>query len=219
MVKCGRDNIGICNPLVKAPPVTPKGPVVEKAYCGNGFVIVDDIGDICKNANNGETPVCCAFAGSTELQSARIAEKSSVPFLYKGRTLFEPKEYRCQDSLTEICNGEYVRGLCSGPGNIQCCITDQIRCKHPDTKYFCRDTEHCISDGGSIKDNQCPDPDKPGQQSNYECCTIEKPYNENDKGNNAGKVSPSGKYGSCTLTGNAYSDKPARGSLELTVGD
>lgn len=217
VVECGRNDIGICNPVVKAPPAAPKGPLIEKEYCGNGFVIVDDVGDICRSANDGQTPVCCAFAGGAELQSARIAEKADVPFLYKGRTLFEPKEYRCQE-ITTKCDGEYVRGLCPQTDpNIQCCITDKIRCKSPNSEYFCRDTSHCIKDGTALAtiDNICPDPDTPTRESSYECCPLEEPFRED----NSGKQEPAKDHGSCMLTGNTYSEEPVFGKLELTVGD
>lgn len=217
VIQCGRNNIGICNP--KAFFVDPKSGSIEIPYCGNGFEIINDDGK-CKGANNGQTTVCCVPAISTALEKAAITGRSEAPFLYKGRTLFEPKEYRCQDSRTEICNGEYVKGLCPSDDYTQCCITDAIRCKRPENNYFCRDNEHCPVNGQDvvIKDNQCPDPDTPSRQSNYECCTIEKPYNENEKGNNAGKVPPSGKYGSCYLTGTPYTDKPVFGKLEVSIG-
>lgn len=218
IVSCGRNNVGICNPP-ESRFDEETGRIDNFPYCGNGFVQIEDIGEACKKANS-QTPICCALAESIVLEKARITSRAEVPFLYKGKILFEQKEYQCQDSRTEICNGEYARGLCPGPDYVKCCITDAIRCKRPDTNYFCRDSDHCPVNGGDIiiKDNQCPDPDKPGQQSNYECCTIDKPYNENEEGNNAGKVAFSGKYGSCYLTGITYTDEPLVGKLEVSSG-
>lgn len=208
IVNCGKGLQGICNSPIS---VVQAGGLLDRPYCGNGFVIIDDFNSDCKKVNNGETTVCCAFATSEVLQSSHLAEKVEVPFLYKGKTLFEPREYRCQYSTTESCIGEYVSGLCGdqekADSNIKCCITDEIRCKQPNSGYFCRDDSHC-SDG--IVDNMCPDPDMP--RSTYECCKSKQAYKED----NQGKAEPSGKYGSCVLWGTSYSGEPVVGRLEMT---
>ncbi len=223
IVQCGKGKVGICNPtLIKLTPENKGQPVTVIPYCGNGFELIDDNGN-CKDANNGATPVCCAIIGGAQLEKASVTQKADAAFLYKGKTLFEQKEYSCQDSRNEKCDGEYVRGLCPGrPDYVQCCLTDEIRCKiskgNEDGKYFCRDNSHCPGDRKNIIDNVCPDPDLPGVQSSYECCKAEEPYKED----NTGKAEPKNNWGSCYLTLRAgssfyYNADPVEGKLEVST--
>lgn len=214
VVQCGRNKAGICNAAVSI--VGPEGQLTDLPHCGNGFVQIADTNEDCKGTNNGFTPTCCAPAEGSALEKARIAQRAEAPLLYKGGTLFEEKEFQCQD-ITEPCSGEYVSGLCPGhPNSVQCCVTDEIRCKafngdHSFNKYFCRDTTHCSGTGVDTIDNLCPDPNNLGRQSSYKCCTLENPHKEQNAGTGKSK-------GPCYLRGTPYTAEPVLGILEAATG-
>ena len=207
LVRCGLDGQGICQPLLdKDDP---------SKHCVGIFTEIPDSGNDCQKANSGLSPYCCTPVTSKAATDVQATQKADVPILYKGLTLFEPKYYKCQDSRTDICNGEYVSGLCGGNHYIKCCVTDQIKCKPPNSNNFCMDQSDCLSIGGTTADNLCPDPNSPGNPSVYKCCTGKaNPFTDDS----TGKGQPSVDYGNCYLAGNPYTDAPLSGTLEVTTG-
>ena len=210
IVPCGRT--GICAEWGSGG-FSSVNPEAAIGSCNIGMTPVSDGDKTCKGTNDGRTPVCCASLETlfTEPGRERIA---TVPLLYRGPALFEPKQYQCQ-SIFSRCDGEYVSGLCESAygENVQCCVTDIIRCKPPNSKYLCRDAganqpavEHCPTSAGLIGDeNSCPKPD------NYRCCKIEKP----PKIDQNTLEEPENK-GPCFIDGTPYYDKVSA-ELEVTV--
>ncbi len=205
IVRCGNNDIGICSGIYYGE----RGSV----SCYTGLTdLGSEASKECKGTNDGETPVCCVLETSVfeEEGQARIAR---VPFLYRGPALFEPKEYNCQ-SIFSKCSGEYVTGLCDDlrNPNVQCCITDIIRCAPPNNNYLCRDTnqgpEHCptqLIDTLDKPTKTCPGPET------YRCCKIEEPPEIDQSTLNEPEV-----LGKCILDGQPYYDE-VLGELEVKV--
>ena len=206
--QCG-DNKGICSGIFLT---YDENTSTIVSSCNAGLVPLGKEADKqCKDANDGNTPYCCAPL--TSLFEEEGQERTArIPFLYRGPALFEPKEYNCQ-SVFSKCNGEYINGLCDylGNPNVQCCITDTIRCAPPNSKYLCRDTntgpEHCPA---SIIDTLDKPKTCPGPET-YRCCKIEDPPELDQSTLDDPKV-----LGKCILDGQPYYDQ-VLGELEVKV--
>ncbi|MBI4163130.1 MAG: hypothetical protein HY513_05590 [Candidatus Aenigmarchaeota archaeon] len=209
IVKCGDNDAGICSGIEFG-----EGGSIS---CYAGLVSLEGADKICKNTNDGNTPICCA--PQTSLFEERGQERvARVPFLYRGPALFEPKEYNCQ-SIFSKCSGEYITGLCDrfGNPNVQCCISEPIRCAPPNSKYLCRDTNtgcptQLIDPVGSAK--TCPGPET------YRCCKIENPPEQTDASGVTSLDQPTLEepkvLGKCILDDTPYYDQ-VLGELEVKV--
>ena len=204
IVPCGENNIGYCDAL------TPHifamfGAKTKK--CGEGRLRLESGEAACIDTNEGMTPVCCAPLTEVVQTSTKLSSTAEFPLLYKGKTLYEPKNFECHDN-TEQCSGEYVQNLCIyQPANVRCCVTEEIHCKPPHEDYVCMNFDHCTGTivEGADGDKLCPGP------SNYVCCNTNKHYKETANGEQQESK------GSCTLGDEAYSGEPFQGSVMLTV--
>lgn len=177
--------------------------------CGAGRFRFEDVENECESTNGGETPVCCVPIEYDALKEIGRVTSAEIPLIYKGKTLYEPKNYDCFDINSQACDGEYVRDLCAGPENIQCCIDDVVHCESPREDYVCMDVEHCNGEvlEGENNEKLCPGP------QNYVCCSTNEPAIDENY-NPANNAEP---QGTCTLGGNAYTGEPFMGTAEITV--
>ncbi|MFC2143439.1 hypothetical protein ACFLQN_03500 [Candidatus Aenigmatarchaeota archaeon] len=207
----GGELIGICTYKqinIVSDPGEP-GYVTEYKECGAGRLLLDEeeYTQQCEGTNEDNTPLCCVpFDAETE--AGELIMSADIPLLFKGKTLFEPRNYYCLDSSEDSCDGGYyVSGICIGPSNNKCCITDIINCKSPFEDGYCVDEDGCVGDI-LADDEYCPEPSR--GISRFVCCDTEPTLGgENER-------DPSVK-GICGFDEDAYNANPIDGVLDVTI--
>ncbi len=184
----------------------------EYIDCGNGRYY-EEAGNIdCEGANNDETPVCCVPLPEIENLESGPGSSAEIPLLYKGKTLYEPKNYQCQNIDEDPCAGEYIRYHCPNlPPNIQCCITDPIHCMAPYEQYVCMDRQNCEASENSVVTGPNNEKLCPSDIDTYVCCLT----TESVKGETPEQ--PLQSYGTCTLGDEAYNARPLVGVADIFV--
>ncbi len=151
LAKCGSvgNRIGVCD--------YPQKHAFLKSTCYPGRIEIDKEDKECAGM------ICCAPFGDETLASTGSLYTADIPILFKGKALFDPGKYKCQNSDSTECSGQYVSGLCPAFGsNILCCVTDIIKCGAKNDKTC---TESAICGDTSPDKGTCPGP------SSFVCCS------------------------------------------------
>lgn len=174
-------------------------------YCGQGRIYDPEGKDDCEDKNDGKTPACCI---PFDEEQTRYTGAAELPLLFKGKTLYEPKTYFCQDYQNDRMScegGAYVNNEC-GSANIKCCINEPIHCKPPYEKFYCMDRELYSDKCIVIPDGECPG------QANVVCCETEAPVIGT-------AANPPSIEGVCKLEGEPYGTTPAFGIMRVVISE
>jgi len=206
VVACG--GVGVCTSKPQALGIFGFNILYSKD-CGAGRVLIEEAASECNIAgvNGGKTPICCAPI--EKIGETRFAGTAELPLLFKGKTLYEPKTYFCQDTSEECENGAYVSNLCLNQGpDVKCCVNEAIHCKPPNNAAYCLDFTNCPP-GKNLGDELCPG------QANFVCCDI----TDEEWDNMKGAASNAEPKAFCQISGDAYNAEPPLGKLRVTISE